>query len=460
MDFNKKRSISKTNAPLRTFRSYLAVNIFLLFCVAHASGSEPIELQTRPHKQSVLRVKTIVEVEGSLHPDGSEATTIPMQVMAELFYDERGFDGNAFPVVRHYWEAKATLEVGQEKQQRDLRKDRQLIVLSGSDPTDRFTSPLGPLSRHELDLIDVTANGYPLELLLPQKPTQLEGTWVHDKSVTEQLLRLEELESGQLTSKLGEVADGVAKIELSGTLEGQAEGATTRMEVSGNYQVDIDKGFVRWFAISLQEDREACFRSPGFNIVAQIRSARKHLDRTDAITTEHLEMAAESQPMLEFSSDDGLYRMALDRRWHLISDRGDREVLRMVDGGDLLATCRIDRLNKMPPNKQLMQSSYQKDVQNALGKSFEHLVSAETSVSPQGVRVLRVVARGTVSKTPIQWIYCHLSNQEGYCLSCIFTLEDTVAERFRGLDEALINSVELLAPPARQAQRIDSVQPH
>ena len=76
------------------------------------------------------------------------------------------------------------------------------------------------------------------------------------------------------------------------------------------------------------------------------------------------------------------YRMEIDPRWHLLRQRGDMAVFRMVDGDHLLATCKIDGLPKLAPKKQVLLQEFQRDVRRALGANCQQIVEAEESTSP------------------------------------------------------------------------------
>ena len=101
---------------------------------------------------------------------------------------------------------------------------------------------------------------------------------------------------------------------------------------------------------------------------------------------------------------------------------------------------------------------FQEDVQRALDTYCEQIVDATESVSPQGIRLLRVEAAGTVEKTPVRWVYYHLSNKEGDRLSAIFTFEASRLEQFVGVDESLTSSVQFLGSSAAQARATDPAE--
>ena len=118
-----------------------------LFTRLNTEAAE-IPLVPRAHVDSALRVKTILEVAGSLHVEtlDKKPVQIPTKVNAELFYDEVGLQGELAPSVRHYWGAKAEFQFAEDKLTRVLREDRQLIALSDDDSPNRFWSPHGMLA--------------------------------------------------------------------------------------------------------------------------------------------------------------------------------------------------------------------------------------------------------------------------------------------------------------------------
>ena len=448
----------------------ILVKLVACFCLlaAKPSMAEPVSLVPRDYANSLVRVKTLVNVEGSLQLEDLQGKQfrIPMQADAELFFDEMGLAGEFSPAVRHYWDAKADLTVDEVADSRSLRQDRQLIMLANSDRiSQRYWSAHGMLTRQELDILDVPASAFPPELLLPNKTVEQDETWSVPASTAQQLLRLSEVRRCELTSKILEVSDDRVKVELTGTVEGTADGAVTKIELRGNYHFDRADRLVTWFAMAIGEEREIGFAAPGFKATAKIRSARQAIERSDAIPASYVEQLTRQAPgsadyMLEFDSTDEVhFRAALDRNWHFVKHQKSSAMLRYVDEGDLLATCKLDRLNRLPTGNQITLSGFQADVQSALGENCQEILSASQSVNPQGVRMLRVAAGGEVKETPIRWVYYHLSDDEGQRLSMIFTFEASLESRLSSADEALTSSISILprsqAESARQARAQD-----
>ena len=482
------------NAKKTRIGSFFSSSSRILFALAAfgsllptiASG-EKVQLSPRKHAGSFSRVKTVVALAGSLNVQNPKATNekkaakksgktkasgespevqIPLKVDAEMFFDELGLQGDSFPTIRHYWDAKADFEVNEKaKDHRELRSERQLILLSqGVTATARFTSPHGPLTRQEIELIDIASNGFPPERLLPNRTVEEEETWTHEDDVVAELLRISKVTNGELSSQITEVDTDQVTISINGKVAGEVDGVKTKFEVKGNMQFDRADRLVSWIALAVREQRDISFAAPGFHVVSKIRTAREAIDSSDALTpkiTRSLSLApTKGDLLLDFEPENVNYNLALDRRWHLVGHQKFATMLRMFEDGDLLATCKIDQLTKSVPGKHVTLDGFREDVEAALGKNAKQILSASQSVNGQSVRVLRVVASGAVGETPIRWIYYHLSNDDGQRLSFIFTLESSMMSRFDGVDEEMASSVQLLQPKdAELAAEPDDTKP-
>ena len=402
-----------------------------------------------------------MDVAGSLHVEtrAGKPRELPTEVTAELFFDHVGLPGDNDPAVRHYWDAKADFRFGETKEERVLRDDRKLIALQDDDSlANRLWSPYGMLKRQELELLDTVGAAFPPEDLLPPNPIDESDTWPVDQQTAAQLLRLSEVTKCDVTNSVEETKQDVVKIKIEGTVEGVADGAKTTIEVRGKYHFDRQSRIVSWLALGLREKREIGFAAPGFEVTARIRSARQKIEKSDALPKSLVDLAlrgpSPGELMMDFQSEGDLrYRAALDRRWYLVSQHKSSAKLRLVDNGDLLTTCKIDRLNRMPSTQQVTLDGFQADVRSALDQNCKEILSVSETMNPQGVRVLRVLAGGEVDKTAIRWVYYHLSDDEGQRLSLIFTHEASMESRLQGADESFTSSITLLPREEQKDQQ-------
>lgn len=470
MNINAKKSVMGSDSAIR------GIFLIVLLCCGQIVFAETAQLTARQHVGATSRVKTLVELAGSLNvrdttkdadtgkpesdPDGATSDNsnadklpevqIPLKVSAELFFDEVGVGEDSFSTLRYYWDASADLEINESaKQSRKLRDTRQLMHLSsGSTAAERITSPYGPLTRDEIELVDVATNAFPPDQLLPNRSVEIDETWSHKNDVIAGLLRIEKVTSGSLKSTVKEIGKDKVTISLSGDVEGSIEGVDSEIEVKGNYQFDRKQKMVTWIALAIREQRDVGLAAPGFHVVSRIRTARQPIEESEMLTPEVVARTSlqrsEGDYLLDFVSKGQNFQMATDRSWHLLSQRRFSSQLRMVEDGDLLATCRIDYLTKGVPGTQITLDGFREDVQRALAKNCKEIVSASQSVNSENVRVLRVEASGEVAQTPITWIYCHLSDDEGHRLSFVYTLESSMMSRFDNADQAMTSSVFFL----------------
>jgi len=148
--------------------------------------------------------------------------------------------------------------------------------------------------------------------------------------------------------------------------------------------------------------------------------------------------------LLEFQSPSGGFEMLLDRRWHVMIEREDVSVLRMVERGDLIAQANISSLQPLDPGETFSMVDFQQDVKRALADHFGEFVTASESVTDSGLRVMRVVTTGQIDGLSIDWVYYHVMDDAGRRLSCVFTYEAALSDRFGAVDQSLLSSLKLV----------------
>ena len=100
--------------PLRTI---LAAMVVAAAMAPRPCSAETYRLEADRKADRVVRVKVVYEVDGQLklNADGKKVSRLPIDVRAELSYDERLVAADVAPEwaghsVRHYYQAKANLE--------------------------------------------------------------------------------------------------------------------------------------------------------------------------------------------------------------------------------------------------------------------------------------------------------------------------------------------------------------
>jgi hypothetical protein len=389
---------------------------------------------------------------------------LPISVVAKIAYDERRLaNGSATAAagtplaVRHYKTAEAVIKVDSGGRAPKLPDEHRLIVLEQCDGRPALYCPATPLSREELDLIDVIGNSFCADRLLPAKPVVEGDSWANDAAVMGPLLALDTVAVCEVQSVLEESNADFAKVRFAGTVHGTADGAATQQDVRGVYLVDRRQHCVTRLNLAVHETRAIGAGTPGLDVVAKVQisiapqqeSAQLGDDAMAKLKGRNRTPARE----LSFEAPALGFRVRHDRNWYVIAEGREAVTFRRVDKGDLVAQCTFTLLPSKSEGRQTSLEQFQKDVTFNLGKNFGELVSARQWQNAAGLYCDEVIARGHVEELPVEWHYYLAAPTSGPRVSVVVTIEKPMVERLGSADRELIESLQLFPalPPAKTA---------
>ena len=467
LSFEQSRTLAKSSGRLLG----VAALLLAVFASVTASAADPqvVNLTASTSGSGYQEVRVVVEVEGKLkvNSDGKEVQHVPLTATADLQYVERLLNatkaGGGRPVVRHYQKAEAQIRLRNTDLTNKLRDERRLIAREVRDGQPVHFSPLGPLTRDELELIEVPASGISLATLLPGHAVKVGGEWKLDDKVVGPLFNLEAVNQHDVTCKLDSVKDDLAIASLEGTVAGAVGGVSSDLELKGKLNFDMKKRSVTWLTLAINEKRAIGHAQPGFEVVTRLRMVAAQCSSRPEVSDQvlaPLQTTADSgQTLIEFTADKAGFQLIHDRRWLVMVERHDATILRLVDRGDLIAQCNISPLPTLPEGQALELEGFQNDVKQALGKNFGEIVEAAQEVGDDGIVVQRVTVSGAAGELPIQWTYYHLFDDKGHRASLVFTIEGSLVERFAQIDRELIGGFHFLPdklPTPAKAEATDS----
>ncbi len=400
-------------------------------------------------------IEVLLEVGGDVSDkaDG-KVNQEKMSVVCNLTYAERTLRPTAdadHPAesVRYYEKAVAVVKVGKDGFKPTLRDARQLIATQYDGRKVTLFSPQGPLTREELEVIDILGNSLLLDDFLPGREVSAGDTWEHSPELLGALLGLEEVGQSKVESRLAELNERSALIHLKGNLAGAVNGVTTEVQLKAKYRFNRKTRRIDWFGLLVRERRKSSPVADGFDAVARVQlkitpKAEYAALSNDVVTSLKLDPAVASK--LQHESSQGDWSVAHDRRWIITADRHDLTVLRMIDRGEYLAQCKVSPLPKTAAEQQITLEKFQEDVRRALGDSFGEFIEAGQGVNDANYRVYRIVARGKVADLPIQWSYYMLSDEHGHQVVLAFSVEGKLVEQFGQIDRELVADVRFLEP--------------
>jgi hypothetical protein len=432
----------------------------LLGCAAF-SRAESIELKPLPGANHTVRVSIELEAGGhSLVQSADEAKgdaspqRLPMSVSGKLQYEERVLvplvdspPAGTPLAIRWYGNAEAVIKVGETGRTPKLADDCRLVLLESGAERPVLYSPDRPLSREQLDLIDVVGTSYFIDRLLPTAPVSKDDSWSHDAPVMGPLLTLDTVAVCEVQSTLDGFNASFAKMRLAGTVHGAADGAATELEVRAVYLYDRRAKRITQLNLAIRERRSIGGATPGVDATAKLQIRIERLNSSTNLSDRVVGKAVRPARMphrdLVYESSPLGLRFHHDRNWFVTSEARESVTLRRIDRGDLVAQCTLTALPPKSAGRQTTLEQFQQDVQQSLGKSFGELVSSRQWQNAAGLYCYQLVVRGMVDEVPVEWHYYLAFPESGERVSAAVTIEKPMVDRVGQVDAELFESVQL-----------------
>lgn len=444
--------------------------------------------------EAVLATRVLLElhVRGDLFAQAdadAEPVREPIELEARFDFVERP-EAAAGPggAARRYATAAASIQVGGQaagdeaattaaRSRRLLGGDARevLVALQGTTAVPYLAD--GFLSRDEADLLDTPFDPLLIDGLRPAAAVAEGETWKLPGDLVAGLVAIDTVESGGIEATLEAVADGQARLRLSGTVVGGVDGVPTRLELQGTAGVAASAGEaaetwrlagrVTQLEATISERRQAGWVSPGLDVEATISFARLPAEaeppagvRAAMQNPPRLGPPAPQRPqgqgrpgVVWHRHGGGRYAMVLDRRWRVVEDGPEGLVMRLADRGALVAQCSVLPLPRAAADGSAgEQDDVRNDVRRSLGDQFGAIVESEAATRDDGTRLVRVVADGAAAGRPFRWIHHVATAAGGHRAAVTFMLEPAMADRFGASDRELVAGLMVLPdPPARSA---------
>jgi hypothetical protein len=418
--------------------------------LAALDGFAPPSMAAPPVPASaglVVRVEAKFEVSGDLRlPADTRPDKLPMSVVARFAYLERRIDDGSVNAerrsIRFYNDAQAAIKVEKQASISKLAPDRQLVRVAVSGGKTTLGAVRGNLTREERELLELPYNTLVLDRLLPPKSAQKGSSSKPDDSALAMLLGLDVVNHSDVTVVLTAVSNGVGELAIQGTLDGSAAGVATEIQLSGKLHFDVAHQQPFALAAVIKEKRSSGEIAPGLDVVAKLQLQITPAGDATQLSDKSLagvELAADGkEPPLAYESAESEFTFLYEPRWRLTRTQPDSAVMRLVDRGEVVAQCNLSVLPKVESPAAITLETFQKEVQQSLGKHFGYLERAGQRQTATGLRLLDVVAGGNVSDVPITWHYFLLIGEAGERAAISFTMEDALADRFGEADQLVV----------------------
>lgn len=391
---------------------------------------------------------------------GAKPVEHPVVLKADFRYAERplppaGRDEAAFRALRDYERADSTIRVGEQASSPTLRQTRRRVVARATREGVSVYSTEGALTANEVELLPYPGDSLLLQALLPRQAVAVGESWSPDSWVAPALAGTEVAFDQKLNCRLETVRDGRAVVTFDGSVQGAVKGATSETTLKGTLEYELTSSAIIAADLTQNEKRAIGPLSPGMtltlkSVVRRSPSAAEQSISDEVAEAVPLEPPAESL-RIEHHAPFAV-SLTCDRDWRLFHQTGQLLILRLLDGGGLVAQCNIAPGPKVAAGERTPEQVFQDDIRRSLGEQLTEVVAAE-EVMGANLAIYRVTATGKVRGTDRVWRYYLLTAPDGRQAAFVFTVEPADLKRLADRDLDLVTSLKFLAPAEPQAAK-------
>lgn len=427
------------------------------------AAEETFDLSPHLSSGDLTQVAVRLEGGGTLKvAEKDKVRSLEMRVVGELSYHEKllKHETTVRRSARHYHSSQANITIEKSESKPVLAENHRWVGVQADAGTANLFCPDGPLTRDELELIDVPFNSLLIDGLLPDRAVAKGESWKQSAALMTGLLNLDAVSSTDVESTFRELNDKRrAVVQLSGSVAGAIDGVATEIEIKCQYLVDLERHRIVSLAANIKETRPVGHVGPGLAVVAKLQMTVKPLaesaELADDVLAKHSREPSKSGEKLVYLPPSGDSRLLYDRRWHVIREAPELTVLRYVDKGELVAQCNLvtgatsvggkKADGKTERGQPVSLGTFQAEIQKALAQNFGRFLEAAEDTTSSGNRILRVIIEGKASDLAIQWNYYRVEAKDGRSATFAFMLEKDLLDRFGAADQALVDGLEFPA---------------
>jgi len=456
------------------FASLLALGALLSLNLSRVRADGPVKIAESPLEQRTYSTQSQITTSGKVQASTGAGQKEDLELSANVTFDflsrrlpSGGRDALALREARQFSTARLATKVATYETSADLSADRNLIIANGDREGIISYSLQGPLTREELDLLEIPGDPLALLALLPGTEVRPAEEWVPADWVLQMLTGLEAVETTELKCRLDQVTPTTAKITFQGKIKGQRLGTNTNVGVVGAMLFNLEQHYLSQAKIVYTITSDVGTVNPGLDMQVTTVLARKPVDSPGPLTNEFLASVPLEAPPGELGIRylAGPWGMTLEheRNWHLFQAVYDAAspvaIFRLVELGSLVAQCNVSPAPPQSEGTTTPLEQFEADIQQSLGDRFGNIVSREKLPTDDGRQIHRVVVEGNVviksvsgrADIPMFWIYYLVGDPKGRQASFVFSVEPNLMEQLNERDKDLVNSLRFV--PVTQSAR-------
>lgn len=433
----------------------------VLFVTVGLLAGSAVHAETFPLLETVqvgdfCHVRLDMKLTGELRVvKGEKTLPLKLEAIAAHEFPERVLSVNgqglADKMARYYETARTTITVDGSRSERTLRDDRKLLVAQRAKDQHLAYSPAGALFREEIDLTSSHFDTLYITGLLPGKAVAIGDTWKIPSAVAQAVCNFEGLASQELTGKLEEVADGVARFSVTGSATGIDLGAVVKVSVQATGRFDLKAKRLAAVEWSQKDERELGPASPAAAIQSNVTVRRQAIDKAETLS----DVALVSVPdkfdppatltNVDYRDSKGRFALLYAREWQMVSQTDSHTVLRLMERGDFVAQATITPWTQAGKGKHLSPEEFKTAMSDTPGWELEKELQAGVVTEAEGRWVYRISALGQLDGVPVMQNFYLIAGPDGEQVVVAFSLNPKQADKLGARDLSFVGSLDVPA---------------
>jgi hypothetical protein len=427
--------------------------IALAFCPAALAQTYPLAEASKAG--DCYRIQVTMNLTGEMRvTKDKNPTMIKLAAAASHDFPERilvvDSHGVIQKVARDYTAAKAAIVHGNDRSDRGLRPERHLFVAQHYKGQDLVYSPIGSLTREELELVSEHFDTLSLPGLLPGRQVKVGETWKIGNEIAQDLCHFEGLSSQDITCKLESVRDDIAHVSMSGSASGIELGAVTKLSLQGTYEFDLKAGRLSLVEWKQKDERSQGPASPAITVESITTLKRQAITQPENLGDVALISVPDGfeppagMTMLTYHHDQGThFDLGYSRDWEMVSQTKDHVILRMLDRGDFVAQATVTPWARAKPGEHLTPEAFREAMARTPGWEQGEVVQEGELPVENGRWVYRVSAPGRMDGLNVVQNFFLVAGPTGDQVVIAFTMTPSQVEKLGSRDLDLVRGLEL-----------------
>lgn len=434
----------------------------LTWAVPETRAAGPVTLREAPKTDTAVRVTVGLKAKGQYipaTPPGQSKEQAPkplaLQVESEQEFVERVLatdaQGRAGRAVRRVLKAASAVNGEIRPTASAVRPEVALLVVELKNDAPVVYSPLGPLTRAELEVLQAPGDPLTLQALLPKGPVEVGATWKVGDAAARALSDYDSVSTNSLEGTLESADAETARVRLRGQIRGSVLGGEGTVACEGSFVFDRKAGRISRLGLNRAETRRPGPVEGGLDIKSTLTVTREAAEIPGELTDATLEKVVlnpgPERELLTFTSPGGKFSLRHDRDWHVYWDDPRLTVLRRVVNGEMVAQCNLASGPNAGKGKHQDPAQFRDDIKKGLGPRFvQFLGTGEVEGPDDGSYRYKVGVEGQQGGFAVVWYYYLLASPAGDQLVGTFTLARDQIKPFGDRDETLVKALRWANP--------------